>query len=164
MQGLEFVRAYIDDVLAITKGDWYDHLDKLEIVLQRLQQAGLKVNAKKSSFGRTELEYLGYKITRTTIEPIAKKVKAILAINPPKTRRELRRFIGMVNYYRDFWIRRSEILAPLTKLCSTTKKWVWGKEQQDAFEFMRKNISRKVQLSYRTKGSIYIYRSSESDI
>ena len=148
MQGLEFVRAYIDDVLTITKGDWYDHLDKLEIVLQRLQQAGLKVNAKKSSFGRTELEYLGYKITRTTIEPIAKKVKAILAINPPKTRRELRRFIGMVNYYRDFWIRRSEILAPLTKLCSTTEKWVWGKEQQDAFEFMKKNISREVQLSY----------------
>jgi hypothetical protein len=127
MQGLDYVRAYIDDILAKTIGDWYDHLDKLELVFQRLQQVGLKVNARKSFFGRPELEYLGYKITCTTIEPLTKKVKAILAINPPKSR-----FIGMVNYYRDFWIRRSEILAPLTKLYSTTAKWQWGKEQQDS--------------------------------
>ena len=86
MQGLDYVRAYIDDILAITNVDWYVHLDKLELVFQRLQQAGLKVNARKSFFGRPELEYLGYKITRTTIEPLTKKVKAILAINPPKTK------------------------------------------------------------------------------
>jgi Reverse transcriptase (RNA-dependent DNA polymerase) len=58
MQGLDYVRAYINDILAITNGDWYDHLDKLELVFQRLQQAGLKVNARKSFFGRPELEYL----------------------------------------------------------------------------------------------------------
>ena len=51
MQDLEFVRAYIDDLLVITKGDWDDHLDKLEEVLKCLQKAGLKVNAKKSFFG-----------------------------------------------------------------------------------------------------------------
>ena len=47
MAGLEFVRAYIDDLLCITKGDWNDHLNKLTEVFKRLQQAGLKVNAKK---------------------------------------------------------------------------------------------------------------------
>jgi Reverse transcriptase (RNA-dependent DNA polymerase) len=85
MQGLDFVRAYIDDILAITNGDWYDHLDKLELAFQRLQQAGLKVNARKSFFGHPELAYIGYKITCTMIEPLTMKVKAILAINPPKT-------------------------------------------------------------------------------
>jgi pullulanase/glycogen debranching enzyme len=54
----------------------------------------------------------------------------------------------MVNYHRDFWIRRLEILAPLTKLCSTTAKWHWGKEQQDSVDFMKKNIALEVQLSY----------------
>ena len=53
MQGLDYVRAYINYILAITNGDWYDHLDKLELVFQRLQQAGLKVNARKSFFGHS---------------------------------------------------------------------------------------------------------------
>jgi Reverse transcriptase (RNA-dependent DNA polymerase) len=60
MQGLDYVRAYIDDTLALTNGDWYDHLHKLELVFQQLQQAGLKVNARKSFFGHSELEYLPY--------------------------------------------------------------------------------------------------------
>ena len=69
MAGLEFVRAYIDDLLCITKGDWDDHLQKLELIFQRLQEAGLKVNAKKLFLGHYELEYLGYWITRQGIKP-----------------------------------------------------------------------------------------------
>ena len=63
MQDLEYVRAYIDDLLIITKGDWNNHLDKLEAVFQHLQTVGLKINANKSFFGKGELEYLGYWIT-----------------------------------------------------------------------------------------------------
>ena len=54
--GFEFVRTYIDDILCITKGDWNNHLDKLDKVLGWLQAAGFNFNAKKSFFGRTELE------------------------------------------------------------------------------------------------------------
>ena len=77
MADLEFVRAYLDDCLIITKSDWNDHLHKLDIVLQRLSDAGLKVNATKSFFGQPELEYLGYWITRDGIQPLPKKVEAI---------------------------------------------------------------------------------------
>ena len=115
---LENVRAYIDDLLLITKGNWDDHLTQLDQVFERLQEAGLKINVKKSFFGRSELEYLGFWITREGIMPVPKKVNAILAIKPPTTRKELRRFIGMVNFYRDMWSRRSELLAPLTSLTS----------------------------------------------
>jgi hypothetical protein len=101
---LEFIRTYIDDLLVLTKSDWQDHLHHLDIVLNRLKQAGLKVNARKSFFGREELEYLGYWISRAGIQPIAKKVEAIKNIAPPTTKRELRRFIGIVNYYRDMWV------------------------------------------------------------
>ena len=52
---LEFVREYIDDLLVTSNGTLQDHLDKVEQVLQRLQKAGLKVNAKKSKFCRTEV-------------------------------------------------------------------------------------------------------------
>lgn len=145
---LEYVRTYIDDVLILTKSNWQDHLSHLEIVFHRIKEAGLKINAKKSFFGRDELEYLGYWISRKGIQPISKKVEAIKNLVPPKTRRELRRFIGIVNYYRDMWIRRSDILAPLSRLTSSTIKWQWTEVEQKAFETMKRIIARETLLVY----------------
>jgi Reverse transcriptase (RNA-dependent DNA polymerase) len=84
MEGLDFVRTYIDDLLIITKESFDDHLEKLDLVLQRLEDSGLKVNGNKSFFTRTELEYLGYWITRNGIKPLPNKVKAIMKIVEPK--------------------------------------------------------------------------------
>jgi len=101
MDGLAFVRTCIDDLLCLTIGSFTDHLEKIELVLQRLQKAGLKVNVTKSFFAHSQLEYLGYWITHTGTKPVYDKVKAVLKIAEPKNRKELRSFIGMVNYYRD---------------------------------------------------------------
>jgi transposase InsO family protein len=148
MQGLEFVRTYIDDLLCLTKGTFEDHLEKIELVFKRLQAAGLRVNATKSFFARPELEYLGYWITRDGIQPVKEKVAAIMKLDEPKTRKELRSFIGIVNYYRDMWIRRSHILAPLAALTSKTTKWHWGEPQRKAFLLAKKVIAREVMLTY----------------
>jgi hypothetical protein len=83
MEALEYVRAYIDDLLVITRGTLEDHLEKLREVLRRLREAGLKVNAAKSFFCTHEIEYLGYILTRGGIKPQPKKVQVILALNPP---------------------------------------------------------------------------------
>ena len=83
MASLEYVRAYIDDILCITKGSFEDHLDKLGEVLGRLQVAGLKVNARKSYFCAEETEYLGYASTKVEIKPQRKKIEAILALKLP---------------------------------------------------------------------------------
>jgi transposase InsO family protein len=148
MQDLEFVRAYLDDLLVLTKGTFDDHLMCLAKVLDRLREAGLKINVKKSFFARVELEYLGYWITRDGIQPTTKKIDAITNLEAPKTRRELRHFIGMVNYYRDMWVRRSHVLAPLNALTSKTAKWTWGRQEQEAFDTMKQIISREVLLAY----------------
>jgi hypothetical protein len=84
LDGLDTIQVYIDDILHVTKGTWQDHLEGLE-VFRWLQEAGLKVNAKKLNFGAHEMEYLGYNITRTGIQPIAKKVQALQAIKTRKT-------------------------------------------------------------------------------
>jgi len=148
MGDLEFVRTYIDDLLITTKSTWNDHLRHLDIVFHRIHEAGLKINAKKSFFGKDELEYLGYWITRQGIQPVSKKVEAIKNIAPPKTQRELRRFIGIINYYRDMWIRRSDVLAPLSKLTSKTVKWQWTTVEQKAFDTMKRIIARETLLVY----------------
>jgi hypothetical protein len=59
MQGLEFARAYIDDLLVITTGSFDEHLKNLEEVLSQLSESCLEGDATKSFFGRTELKYLG---------------------------------------------------------------------------------------------------------
>ena len=148
MAGLEFVRTYLDDLLVLTSGNWMDHLDKLDQVLQRVRAAGLKVNAEKSFFGKGKLEYLGYWVTRKGIQPLPKKVDAMLNIQVPKTKRNLRTFVGLINYYRDMWPKRSEYLAPLTNLMSKTAKWKWTDKHTKAFEKIKKLISKETLLSY----------------
>jgi hypothetical protein len=96
----------------------------------------VKVNAAKSSFCAHEIEYLDYILTRDGIKPQPKKVQAILAINPPNNVEELRHFLGMVQYYRDMWSRRSEMLTPLTYLvgeCGETKTTRMNKTPEKTF-------------------------------
>ena len=147
-QDLEHVRAYIDDLLIFTKGSYEDHLSKVDEVMNRLQKAGLKVNAGKSSFAKEELEYLGYWVTREGVQPLPNKVDAIKNLAPPKTRRQLRSFIGVINYYRDMWKGRSELLAPLSRLTSNAVKWQWTEVEQTAFDKVKKIISKDTLLAF----------------
>ena len=124
MESLEYVRAYLDDLLCIFKLSLEDHQEKLEEVLRWLCDAGLKVNAAKLTFCALEIEYLGYVLTRDGIKPRSNKVQAILAIKLPTGVKQLRHFLGMVQYYRNLWARWSEMLTPLTSLvgeCGQTK-------------------------------------------
>jgi hypothetical protein len=89
MAALEYLRAYIDDLLVIIKSSRGDHLGKLEQVFIRLCYAGLKINAAKSFFCAQETEYLEYILTRSGIKPQPQKVQAILTLNPPKSVKEL---------------------------------------------------------------------------
>ena len=148
MTGLEFARAYLDDLLVVTQGSFSKHLDQLEQVLTRLAAAGLKINASKSTLCCNELEYLGYLINREGVRPTLKKVEAIRRLSVPDTRKKLRSFIGMVNYYRDMWPKRSENLAPLSALTSSKVKWEWTAEHQKAFETMKILIAKETLLTY----------------
>jgi RNase H-like domain found in reverse transcriptase len=131
------------------KGTFKDHLEKLERVLYRLRQAGLKINGNKLFFAKTQLEYLGYWITRDRSKPLPDKVKAILAIHSPKNCRELCSFIGIINYYQDMWVKRSHVvLAPVATLTSNKNKWDWGPQQDAAFNMAKKIIAREVMLAY----------------
>jgi hypothetical protein len=138
----------IDILLVITTGSFTKHLDNLKEVLSRLNESGLKVNASKSFFGRTELEYLGYWITQNGVKPLSKKVEAITNLASPTNRKSVCRFIGLVNYYRDMWGKRSEILTPLTALTSIKVKWKWTDKEQNAFDTMKKIMAGETILAY----------------
>ncbi len=124
MEFLEYVRAYLDDLLCISKLSLEDHIEKLEEVLKQLHIMGLKVNAETSTFCAFEIECLGYVLTRDGIKPQSNKVQEILAIKLPTGVRQLQHFLGMVQYYRDLWARRSKMLAPLTSLVGECGKTI----------------------------------------
>ena len=86
-----------------------DRLEKLKLILERLKQAGLKVNASKSTFCTDKIEYLGYWITREGVKPLENKVQAILNLDPPKNVKQTRSLLGIVQYYRDIWEKHSHI-------------------------------------------------------
>jgi hypothetical protein len=93
MAVLKFVRVYMDDLLIITRETLDEHLQKMETVLTRLRDAGLKVNAAKSLFCAHEIEYLDYILNREGIKPQPKKVQAILALSPPNNVKELTAYV-----------------------------------------------------------------------
>ena len=77
------------------------------------------------------------------VRPTMKKVEAIKNIATPKTRKQLRSFIGMVNYYRDMWPKRAHLLAPISAMTSSKVKWNWTEECEKSFELMKEAISKK---------------------
>ena len=122
------------------------------------------MNAEKSYFAKDELEYLGFKITREGIMPLPDKVEAIKNIAVPKTRRQLRSFIGLINYYRDMWKSRSGILTPLSSMTSKQAKWNWNKECQKAFDTIKKVVSRETLLSYPNFNKPFVIHTDASKL
>ena len=102
---LDYVLVYIDDILILQRKKTITYLIKIETVLSRLENKGFRANLRKSFFMQKELEYLGYLLTDKGLKPQPKKVEAMKRIKRPKTSKQLKQFLGMVNFYRDIWKR-----------------------------------------------------------
>ena len=113
-------------------------------------------------------------LTTDGIKPQHKKVHAILALTPPTGVKDLCRFLGMVQYYKDLWAKHSNMLAPLTSLageCGHTKvtralktrrvPWHWDEVPQKAFDGVKAVIARDVALAYPEEFKIHTSASSQ---
>ena len=145
---LDEVDVYIDDVGCFNQS-WSDHLLSLDKVLQILQDSNFTVNPLKCEWGVQETDWLGYWLTPTGLKPWKKKINAILKLERPRTVKQLRSFIGAVNFYRDMYPQRSHIMAPLTKLTSSKGSSLsWLPEHQKAFDRMKALLAREAFLRY----------------
>ena len=94
-------------------------------MLNKLKERGLKCNIESYFSGQTEIERLGFCVTRNGVKPINKKIEAIINMAPLTSRKEVRKFIGVINYYRNMRPRMSHTLATLTKLTYINRKFKW---------------------------------------
>jgi hypothetical protein len=136
----EFVYHYLDDVVVYSES-FEEHLKHLEIVLERLRSAGFTVRPEKVVFATQEISLLGHVISPAGVRIDPERTRAIRDFPPPRDVKGIRRFIGMVNFYHKFIPRLAEVAAPLNALRKKGVKFTWGKDQQKAFDMLKRAIA-----------------------
>ena len=120
LKNLDFCFAYIDDILAFSRSP-QKHYQQFHILLTQLQNYGIVLNPSKCVFRVPEISFLGYKISSMGSQPFPERVADLQAYPTPKTVCQLRRFLGMLNFYRRFLPHAARIRAPLHDALPTLK-------------------------------------------
>ena len=134
-RGVECVFIYLDDIL-VSSDTQEQHYADLEKVLRILHEHNLRISLDKCVFDQPEIDFLGYLVTPAGIRPPTNKVTDIAKLQPPKNSTSLRRFLGMVGFYRRMIPRFADIVFPLTELMRLYPKSVelpWGENEAKAF-------------------------------
>ena len=147
LQGIPGVCSYLDDIL-VTGNTEAEHLDNLGSVLRKLKSAGMRLKREKCYFMMSEVEYLGHKLSSKGLQPADDKVRAISQAPAPTNITQLKSFLGLVSYYSKFLPNTATTLAPLYKLLHKDITWTWGREQQQAFELVKKQLISDPVLSH----------------
>ena len=129
------VFVYLDDIL-IASETLDEHLHDIENVFQQLSKFNLKISVSKCEFIKEPITFLGYEISSSGIKPPAERTKAISDFIQPSTSTELRRFLGMLNFFRHMIPNFANIAHPLTELIRlhpSSKKLPWPDDADAAF-------------------------------
>ncbi|UYV61524.1 hypothetical protein LAZ67_1005160 [Cordylochernes scorpioides] len=113
--------CYLDDVIIPAK-DWREMIERLREVLERIRSAKLTLKPSKCEFGRRKVEFLGYVISTGGLKPGPRKIKAIEEFPEPKNVHDIRRFLGLTNFFKRFvkdFARKAEPLSRLQKKVRT---------------------------------------------
>ena len=134
------VACYLDDIIITGKTE-KDHMINLQKTLERLKDSGFRLRKSKCSFLQTSVAYLGHIVDKDGIRPQANKVEAIQKMPMPKDQKELRSFLGMINYYDKFLPGLATKCACLNDLLHKDKKWRWTKNHAKAVQVVKETLS-----------------------
>jgi hypothetical protein len=131
-----FCIAYLDDIL-IYSDDIEQHRQHVKMILERVEEVGLKLKASKCEFHTDRMEYLGYIISPSGIQMDPEKVRAVAEWREPTNVKGVQSFLGFANFYMRFIQDFSKITAPLTRLTRKDTHWEWDDAAQSAFEQLK---------------------------
>ena len=117
-------------------------------VLKKLENAGYRASEKKSEFFQNKIKWLGHEIDEDGIKPNKEKVKAILDLKHPENPKQLKSFLGAIQYLAKFLPSLSERTDKLQKLLKKNTEWKWETEQQNDFEMIKKMLTEEPALAH----------------
>ncbi|CAB0033045.1 unnamed protein product [Trichogramma brassicae] len=134
------VFAYLDDIILVTE-TFEQHMVWLERVIRTLIDAKLVVNRDKCEFCCQSVKFLGYVLDSSGLRVDSDRVRPIYEYPAPKNVKQVRRLLGMVSWYSRFIKNEAEIKVPLSKLLRKDVAFVWGPEQEEAFDALKRCLS-----------------------
>lgn len=152
LEGLDFLFNYLDDVIIASDSE-SQHIQHLRTVFERFEKFGITINLDKCSFGQTQVNFLGHEVSTAGIKPLDEKVKAITEFPKPQTVEQLRRFLGMLNFYRPHIPHAAKMQSELDKYLVNAKKRdktqiKWTAQAEEAFSLSKVALQHAATLAH----------------
>ena len=161
----KYCEAIMDDLLLFTPNK-QTHFEKFIDLLWALCKNGLKISPKKCQLFRTELQYMGNTIfikeRRVCVKPLRSRLEAIQKLKPPTTQKGCRSFAGVVNFVSIFCPELQKLLKPIYELTKKGRPFVWGEEQQKAFDEIKSRLLKPPVLSMPDRRGRFLLYSDTS--
>ena len=123
---------YVDDVVLFTS-TFEEHMVRLEQIFKRCVDNNIKLNLNKCDFAKHCVKFMGYEVNMNGVRMLPEKVEMIQRLLPPKDIKQLRRLLGVYNYYARFCPNFAFVIQPMLKLLRKDVKWEWDVKCQEAF-------------------------------
>lgn len=132
----EFAVNYIDDILIFSK-TFDEHVQHLTKLLDAIEEEGFRLKFTKCNFASDWVKYLGHIIQNNTIKPIKDNLVGIRNFPIPKTQKNIRQFLGKINFYHEYIPKSAIILDPLHNLLRKNTKFIWSEKCQESFDTIK---------------------------
>src|SRR6266540_5908793 len=132
----KFVQVYFDDVI-IYSNNLDEHKRHIKAVLEKIRKANLKLKSSKCQWFQIEFKFVGHLVGRNSVRSDPRNVEKIKNAEVPKNITELRRFLGMAQYYRQYINGYADVAGPLYDMLKEDGPAVWGQAQQEAFDIIK---------------------------
>ena len=143
----EFIISYVDDLLIASENE-EDHLQHLELILERFQSHNVTLNFQKCEFRQLEITFLGHIISAQGIRPDPDKIQAIKDFETPRNKKQQQSFLGTLNFSAKFSSQISHELVPILELLKKGHKWAWEERHQESFQRVKDLLSAHILLNF----------------
>ena len=157
------VFVYLDDIIIFSQNK-EEHFQILEEVLSRLEGAGLKIKLSKCQFLKRQLNFLGHVVGPNGVKMQDRKIETIMNYPPPKNAKAVKRFLGIIDYYRPFARNFATIAYPLKRLLRKDVKFKWENEEECAFHDLKSQLTKAPILTYPDYSKEFFLACDASDV